>query len=218
METARVSGGSGSLIPEPTAAELDAGASLIQESERLESRATDPPTLPAPVKRLVDQHRASAQGAGAPHRGLALAVGGSAAAGPGIAVGGEASLGVVVDFTGPKISVFTSSAWGTAIVPGISAGVSGQAGLVADVRKFWGSGAEQGLNTPAGGVSLNHTTPAPGGPRELNGVAASVGPSVGGDVHYFEGTTTERWSLSLDQLKDAVKRLAGLPGIRRFGL
>ena len=88
--------------------------------------------------------------------------------------------------------------------------------LVADVRKLWGSGAEHGLNTPAGGASLNHATSAPGGPRELNGITASAGPSIGGDVHYFEGYTTERWSLSLDELKDAVR--LGLPGIRRFGL
>jgi hypothetical protein len=149
---------------------------------------------------------------------VALAIGGGAAAGPGIAVGGEASVGVVVDFTEPKISVFTSGAWGTAIAPGVSAGVSGQASVVADVRKFWGSGAEHGLNTPAAGASLNHATLAPGGPRELNGITASVGPSIGGDVHYFEGNTRERWSLNLEQLKDAVKRLASLPGLRRFGL
>jgi hypothetical protein len=166
----------------------------------------------------VDGHPSSAQGTGVPHRGLALAVGGGAAAGAGIAVGGEASIGVVVDFTEPKISVFTSGAWGTAIAPGVSAGLSGQASVVGDVRKFWGSGATHGLNTPAGGASLNHATSAPGGPRELNGFTASVGPSIGGDVHYFEGNTTERWSLSLDQLKDAVIRFAGLPGVRRFGL
>jgi len=218
METARVSGSSNPLVPEPTPAELEAGASLIQDPERLESRATDAPALPSSVQRLVDEHRSSAQGTGAAHRGLALAVGGSAAAGPGIAVGGEASVGVVVDFTEPKISVFTNSAWGTAIASGVSLGVSGQASVVGDVRKFWGSGAEHGLNTPGGGASFNHSTPTPGGPRELNGLTASVGPSIGGDVHYFEGNTTERWSLSLDQLKAAVMRFAGLPGIRRFGL
>jgi len=218
METARVSGSSSPLVPEPTPAELEAGASLIQEPERLESRATDAPAQPASVQRLVDEHPSSAQVNGAPHRGFALAVGGGAAAGPGIAVGGEASVGVVMDFTEPKISVFTSSAWGTAIASGVSAGVSGQASVVGDVRRFWGSGAEHGLNTPAGGASLNHTTSTPGGPRELNGVTASVGPSIGGDVHYFEGNTTERWSLSLNQLKDAVMRFVGLPGIRRFGL
>jgi len=139
-------------------------------------------------------------------------------AGPGIAVGGEASLGVVVDFTEPKVSVFTSGAWGTAIAPGVSAGVSGQAGFVRDVRKFWGSGAEHGLNATTFGASVNHATSAPGGPRELNGVTVSAGPSVGGDVHYFEGHTTERWSLSLNQVKGALHRLLDLPGIRRFGL
>jgi hypothetical protein len=218
MNTARVSGCSSPVVPEPTAAEQAAGASLIQEPERLESRATDAPARPPSVQLLMDEHRASAEVIGVPHRGLALAVGGGAAAGPGIAVGGEASIGVVLDFTEPKISVFTSGAWGTAIAPGVSAGMSGQASVVADVRKFWGSGAQHGLNTPAGGASLNHTTPTPGGPRELNGVTASVGPSIGGDVHYFEGNTTERWSLSLNELKDAVRRFAELPGIRRFGL
>lgn len=39
METARVSGSSGSLIPEPTAAELDAGASLIQPEQGLNTPA-----------------------------------------------------------------------------------------------------------------------------------------------------------------------------------
>jgi len=216
MKTARLSGSSNAHVPEPTPAELEAGGSLIQEPERLESRAPESPPQPASVQQLVDRHPSS-QGAGAPHRGVALAIGGGAAAGPGIALGGEASVGVVVDFTEAKLSLFTSGAWGTAIAPGASAGLSGQASVVADVRKFWGSGAEHGLNTPAGGASLNHATSAPGGQRELNGITASVGPSIGGDVHYFEGNTTERWSLSLDQLKDAVRRLAGLPGIRRFG-
>jgi hypothetical protein len=217
MEPTRISGSSAPLLSEPTAAELEAGASLVQEPERLESRTTDAPPLPNSVQRLVDNHGSPAPGTSAPHRGVALAVGGGAAVGPGIAVGGEASVGVVVDFTEPKISVFTSSAWGTAIASGVSAGVSGQASLVRDVEKFWGSGGEHGVNTPGWGASLNHTTPAPGGARELNGITASAGPSVGGDVHYFEGSTKERWSLSLDQLKDAVRRFTGLAGIRRFG-
>jgi len=217
MEPTRISGSPAPLVPEPTSAELEAGASLVQEPERLDSRATDAPPLPRSVQRLVDNHGSSAPRNSGPHRGVALAVGGSAAAGPGMAVGGEASVGVVVDFTEPKISVFTSGAWGTAIASGVSAGVSGQASLVRDVSKFWGSGAEHGANTPGWGASLNHTTPAPGGPRELNGITGSVGPSIGVDVHYFEGNTTERWSLSLDQLKDAVRRFAGLAGIRRFG-
>lgn len=104
-----------------------------------------------------------------------------------------------------------------ALVPAPTSAELEASASLADVRKFWGSGAEQGLNTPAGGASLNHATSAPGGARELNGITTSVGPSIGGDVHYFEGNTTERWSLSLDQSKDAVRRFAGLPGIRRFG-
>jgi len=126
-------------------------------------------------------------------------------------------VGVIVDLTEPKISLFTSGAWGTAIAPGVSAGINGQASVVADVKKFWGSGAEHGLNTPAWGASLNHTTSKPGGPRELNGATVSTGPSIGADVHYFEGNTTERLSLSFEQLKDAVRRFAGHAGIRRFG-
>jgi len=218
MEPIRISGSSPSPLTEPTAAELDAGACLLPEPERLESRATAAPPLPSSVQRLVDKHGTSASGASPPHRGVALAVGGGASAGPVIAVGGEASLGVVVDFTEPKISVFTSGAWGTAVAPGVSLGVSGQASLVADVTKFWGSGAEHGVNTPAAGASLNYTTPAPGGPRELNGVTASVGPSIGADAHYFEGNTTERGSVSLQDLKDALRHFTELPGIRRFGL
>jgi hypothetical protein len=212
MEPARVSGSSPS-IPDPTSAELEASASLIEEPVRLESRSTDVSPLSASVQRLVDQHQPSSQNTGAPHRGVALAVGGGAAAGPGIAVGGEASVGVIVDFTEPKISLFTSGAWGTAIAPGLSAGISAQASGVWDVKKFWGSGAEHGLNPPAWGASLNHTTSQPGGSREPNGATVSLGPSIGADAHYFEGNTTERWSLSFGQLKEAVRRFAGLLGI-----
>lgn len=211
METARLSGSSNALVPEPTAAELEAGATLMQEPERLESRAIDSPPS-ASVQQLVDRHPASA-GIAAPHRGVALSISGGAAAGPGIAVGAEASVGLVVDLTEPKVSVFTSGAWGTAIATGVSASVSGQASFVADVKKFWGSGAEHGLNIEVGGASLNHALSAPGGERELNGFTVSMGPGVGGDVHYFEGNTTERWSLSLDQLKDAARRFAGLLGL-----
>lgn len=69
------------------------------------------------------------------------------------------------------------------------------------------------------GVAINYTTPAPGGPLEFNGLTASVspGPGVGGDAHYFEGSTAERGSLSLGDIKDALQRAAGLPGLRRFG-
>jgi len=106
--------------------------------------------------------------------------------------------------------VFTSASWGTAIVPGVSAGVAGQVSGMRDVSKFWGSGAEVGADLPgraiSPGVSINYTTPAPGGPREFNGATLSLGPGLGGGGHYLEGTTTERWSTSLHQIKDALKR------------
>jgi len=205
---------------EPTPPEIEAGACLPREPEPLACRLTDAPTAPTPaVKALVDKYppsvsaapaepsRANPSGAkGSVHPGIALSVGGNLAAGPGLAVGAEASIGVVVDLSEPKISLFTSAAWGTAVAPGVSAGASGQLSLVKDVSRFWGSGAEHGLNLSAGGASLNHSTPTPGGPRELNGATLSLGPSVGGDGHYFEGTTTERWGATLDEIKDAVKR------------
>jgi hypothetical protein len=84
------------------------------------------------------------------------------------------------------------------------------------VQKFWGSGAEVGLNGPEGGGAINFTTPGPGGSPEFNGIAVSAGPSAGGDLHYYEGTTTEHLSLSLQDVKDALKR-AYLPGPHRFG-
>jgi hypothetical protein len=152
--------------------------------------------------------------ASTPHRGFALGIGANAAVGPVIAVGGEASVGVVVDITDPKISLFTSSAGGAAIASGVSLGVSGQISAVRDVSKFWGSGAEDGVNLPAGGGAINYTTAGPGGERTVNGLTDSIGPSIGADVHFFEGTTTERWSLSLDDIKDT---LASLAGPRRLG-
>jgi hypothetical protein len=88
----------------------------------------------------------------------------------------------------------------------VSAGVSGQVSGMKDVTKFWGSGAEHGLNLSAGGFAINHATSEPGGSRESNGATVSVGPSLGGDAHYFEGTTTERWSTSIRDIKEALRR------------
>lgn len=215
-----ISSNSRTPLDEPTPAEIEAGASLPREPEPLESRLTEaPPESAAAVKSLVEKYppavsavpavpsQGSAAGpSGAAHPGLAVGISANIAAGPGVAVGAEASIGVVVDLKEARISVFTSAAWGTAIAPGGSAGVSGQASGVKDVRKFWGSGAEHGVNLSAGGISINHTTPEPGGPRELNGATVSLGPSLGGDAHYFEGSTTERWGTSLNQIKEALQR------------
>lgn len=206
-------------LPDPTPEELEAAASLPRPAETLESRRTDAPAPPQPaVQSLVDRHPPSVSAPPAPpqataatpkssaHPGVALGVGGNLAIGPGIAVGVEASIGVAVDLSEGKISVFTSASWGTALAPGVSAGVAGQASGMKDVSKFWGSGAEVGVDLPVGGASINYSTPAPGGARELNGATLSLGPSVGGDGHYLEGTTTERWSMSLHDIKDALKR------------
>ena len=210
---------------EPTPAEIDAGACLPHEPEPLQCRRTEAPAAPPPaaVKSLVDKYPPSVSSAprepsqaspsapkGSSHPGIALSVGSNVAIGPGIAVGAEGSIGVVVDLSERKISVFTSAAWGTAVAAGVSAGGSGQLSVMKDVTKFWGSGAELGVNLPGGAVSpgaaLNYTTPAPGGPREFNGVTGSLGPGLGGDAHYFEGNTTERWSTSPQAIKDALKR------------
>jgi len=197
---------------EPTPEEIAAGASLPREvkPQKLESRAEDaPPAPPAAVKKLVDEHSR------APHGGVALGVGVSGAIGLGVAVGGEVSVGVVVDVTDPKVSVFVSSASGVAAASGVSVGASTQVSLVKDLDKFSGAGAEHGLNLPGGGLALNHSI-AEDGRLEPNGVTESLGPSVGVDAHYYEGTT-ERWSLSWDAIKNAVKQVAGLPGLHRFG-
>ena len=211
MEPTRSSGATQTPSLEPTPEELEAGASLPREPapEPVECRATDAPPPPA-VQSLIDKHQSP------PRPGLALSIGVSAAVGPGIAVGAETSVGIVVDLVEPDVSVFVSSGSGTAIASGVSAGVSGQISLLHDVEKFWGSGAEHGINLTAGGAAVQHTTPKPGGELTPNGLSASFGPSVGVDAHYFEGVT-ERIGMSLDDLSHAVKQLAGLPGPRRFG-
>jgi hypothetical protein len=215
---------------DPTPAELEAGACLPREPEPLESRLTEALPSPAPaVTALVDKHPPSAAAVTPPrsstsaspakspaHPGVALSIGINAAT-PSKTRGVEASLGIVVDLSEPKISVFSSSGSGKAVALGLSAGISGQASLVRDVTKFWGPGEELGVNLPRLGAAMNFTTPAPGGPIELNGVTGSVGASIGVDGHYYAGTTTERWSVSLHDVKDALKRAAGLPGPRRFG-
>ena len=222
---------SGISIDEPTPAEIDAGACLPRALEPLQSRLSEAPAEPAPaVKALVEAYPPSVSAAppeppqgstGAPkgssvrpgissvRPGIAVSIGGNLAAGPGIAVGVEASIGVVVDLSVPKISVFTSGAWGTAVAPGVSAGVSGQLSLVKDMTQFWGSGSEYGLNLSPGGA-INYSTPTPGGSREFNGVTGSLGPNLGGDAHYLEGSTTERGSISLHEIQDALKRAVGL--------
>jgi hypothetical protein len=211
MEPMRPTDATRTTSLEPTPEEMEAGASLPREPapEQVECRDTAAPPEPA-VQSLIEKHQSPA------HPGLALSIGVSAAVGPGIAVGAEASLGIVVDLTEPTLSGFVTSGSGTAIASGVSVGASGQVSLLNDVEKFWGSGAEHGVNLSGGGAALNHTTPAPGGELTLNGLSASFGPSVGVDAHYFEGTT-ERISLSFDDLAQAVKQVAGLPGPRRFG-
>lgn len=213
MEPARSSGATQTPSLEPTPEELEAGASLPREPapKLAECRATQPAAPPPPaVQSLIDKHQSP------PRSGLALSIGVSAAVGPGIAVGVEASVGILLDLEEAKLSVFVSSSSGTAIASGVSAGVSGQASWLNDVEKFWGSGAEHGVNLPGGGAALNHTTPEPSGELTPNGFTASLGPSVGLDAHYFEGMT-ERLDLGWDDLTQAVKQLAGLPGPRRFG-
>jgi len=200
---------------EPTPEEVAAGASLPRdpEPEKLESRADDappaPPSPPPSVQKLIDAHGA------APHGAVALSVGVNAAVGPLVAVGGELSVGVVVDLAEPELSLFVSRGSGMGAASGVSAGASMQVSLVKDLSKFWGAGAEHGLNLPGGGLALNHAM-AENGELEVNGVTESLGPSFGVDAHYFEGTT-ERWSLSWNDVKSAVKQVTGLPGPHRSG-
>jgi hypothetical protein len=201
---------------ELTPEEIEARASLPRESEpeRLESRAEDaprppPPAPPPAVQTLIDKH------GGAPHGAVAFSVGVNAAVGLGVALGGELSAGMVIDMADPKISLFISSASGLAAATGVSAGVSAQVSAVKDLDRFWDSGAEHALNVPGGGVALNYSVD-PSGERQLNGVTESLGPSIGADAHYYEGTT-ERFSLSWQDIKDAVERAAGLPGPHRYG-
>ena len=222
---------------DPTAAEVEAGACLPREPEPLQSRLGDEPAQRAPaVAALVDKHPRVASAGSATrspaggstgkssHPGIALSVGVNLAV-AGKTMGGEASVGLVVDLGEPSISVFTSSGSGTAAAPTLSAGVSGQVSLVADVTKFSGSGQELGVNSPRGSGSFNFSSPTPGGPIELNGVTGSYGAGVGMDAHYF-ATTTKVWSLSdlahaavqgAHDIRAALQRVSQLPGPRRFG-
>jgi len=230
MEPSKVSSTppNASLLPTPE--EIEAGASLTQAPERLESRATDEPPAPAPaVQSLIERHAAAtaprtlpqaasgnAEGKSLPHHGIALSVGTNIAVGPGYAVGAELNLGVVVDLTEPKISLFASDGWGTAEAPVLSAGASAQVSYVDDIEKFWGSGRELGVNVPAAGFARSYTTPEPGGEPQPNARTLSAGPSIGADIHDFE-TSTERVSMSWNDVKNAFERAMGLPGPRRFG-
>ena len=103
------------------------------------------------------------------------------------------------------------SALGAAAGSGISIGASAQVSLVKDRSKFCGSGAEHGVNLPTGGLALNHAASEPGGEIEPNGITESLGPSIGFDAHYYEGTT-ERLSLS----KPAARLSAFLISSRRL--
>jgi len=219
MEPSPVSKGAANASIEPTPEELEAGASLMQAPERLESRATDAPppaSLHPAVKNLVDKCAPPPPALPAPsrpHDGMTLGVGASLAIGP-ARIGAEVSAGVVLDFTEPRIAVFTNRAWGPAVGTGVSAGVSGQASVVNDVQKFAGEGTSIGLNGPEGGGAINLAKPASGGRPEFNGITVSAGPSLGGDLHYFEGTTVEHFSFSLQDLKDLMK---SIPSPRRLG-
>lgn len=211
---------------DPTPAELEAGACLPRDPEPLESRATDAPPMSTPaVKALVDKHpppgtapprsepRVTAHTPHRAHPGFALGIGLNAAL-PGKFGAHGGSVGVVVDLGEPKISVFSSDGSGKATGSAISAGVSAQVSLIADVRKFWGTGGELGVNGSKLGAALNFSSAAPGEPLELNGVTGSIGAGVGVDAHYYY-TKTQGGGLS--EFKGAVDRAGGLPGLRRFG-
>lgn len=230
MEPSTVSNRRTNASPEPTAEEIEAGACLTRPPERPEGRDTDEPPPPTPaVQSLVDKHEAAAPSqifpptnAGVPaagtsaHRGIALSFGVNFAVGPIAAVGGELSVGVVVDLTDPDISVFASDGRGSAEATGVSAGFSGQVSYVHDLAKLLGSGVELGLNAGPASLAANFARTRPGAVPELNGGTLSVGPSIGADVHLFE-TRTEHVSVILNDMADAVRQMASLPGPRRFG-
>lgn len=211
---------------DPTLAEIEAGACLPREPGPLSSTSSNPASDSAPaVKALVDRHpprtasgaahqsQASVPHETGAHPGFALGVGFNVAM-PGAIGAIGAEVGVVVDLGEPKIALFGSDGAGKALVSGLSVGLSAQASLVADVRKFWGAGGELGVNLPDLGVAINLSSPGPGEPLECNGVTVSVGPSIGVDAHYFETKTTGG---GVSEIRDAVRRAAGLPGLRRLG-
>ncbi len=215
-----------SSFDDPTPAEIEAGACLPREPEPLASTTSEPPLNSAPaVKALVERHppsaaaipldqsRGSAADKDSAHPGLALGVGFNVAM-PGAMGAIEGTVGIVVDLGEPKISVFGSDGAGKALASGLSAGVSAQASYVVDVRKSWGAGAELGVNFPDFGVAVNFSAPSRGGPLEWNGFSISVGPSIGVDAHYLE---TETNGGGVSEIKDALHRATGLPGLRRWG-
>jgi RHS repeat-associated protein len=125
--------------------------------------------------------------------GLTIGFNGGVGFGPGIGVGAEAGAGIFWDISGGRLSLYTSTGWGTELVTGVSVGIAEQDALVWDSKSFWNSGSEVGLNLPLGGGSLNNSTEGPetgfGTPNQLSG---SIGPSIGADAHYFETVTLNR--------------------------
>jgi RHS repeat-associated protein len=124
--------------------------------------------------------------------GISFGANGSAA-GPALSAAVEGGFGFFWDASAESISFYSSVGAGGALVPtGGSVGVSAQLGYVSDGASFWGSGTELGINTPAGGVALNNTTPALGtGYGTLNAITFGAGPSFGGDVHLLQTETKE---------------------------
>jgi RHS repeat-associated protein len=109
-------------------------------------------------------------------------------------VGGEVGLGVFVDFESGKVAVYGSYGYGVAI--GLGVGASVNAGVVNDSDAFWGTAYEYGVNTPVAGVCYNVAPDADdpdddAGLEGMYGVSGGIGPSLGGDVHYFRTETVK---------------------------
>jgi RHS repeat-associated protein len=122
-----------------------------------------------------------------PDDGFGFAVGLTAGFGiPGF--GASISFGVGTD---SNVGFFGYGSIGYGTYAGLSAGVGAQGTAYGNFGSFNGSGSEIGIDTPVISEAAGYGGPAAG--QSPNSVSATIGPSVGGGVHYFN-TSTGTWA------------------------
>jgi RHS repeat-associated protein len=110
-------------------------------------------------------------------------------------VGGEVGIGL---YYGKEtgLSLYGSYGYGVALGLGVGGSVAYSQVMDLDDTKFFGDAYEYGINTPIVGGAVA-TTPDPNDPNDDAGIEGayapgiSVGPSLGGDIHYFKTYTKE---------------------------
>jgi RHS repeat-associated protein len=123
-----------------------------------------------------------------PDNGFGFAVGLTAGFGiPGF--GASISFGVGTD---SNVGFFGYGSVGYGTYAGLSAGVGAQGTAYGDFGSFNGAGTEIGIDTPVISEATGYGGPNPIG-QSPNSISATIGPSVGGGVHYFN-TYTGTWA------------------------